>query len=139
MLGSMNNLANMAVNALQLRDFQVRFIGGQTVNEPIDRIFVLGEILDNYGVEQIAKISFYFQDNENLFHNLILRKLVHENRFVVEFFYTYDNNVRRVDMTTYEQMRDFATVINMMVQAPHLNNLLMPLIINPFLRQQLQT
>ncbi len=129
----------MAVNALQIRDFQVRFIGGQTVNETIDRIIVLGDILDNYGIAQIAKISFYFHDNDNLFHNLILRKLVHEDRFMVEFFYTYDNNMRRVDMTAYEQMRDFAAVINRLVQEPRLNNLLMAHIINPFLRQQVQT
>lgn len=129
----MNNLANMAVNALQVRDFQVRFINGVVINDNVDRLHVLRDILTTYGRAMLAKITFYFHDNDNLFHNIIFRKLTHEDRFIVEFYHTYDDQMRHVEMSQYEKMRDFAAVVNILAYEGGLNNLLTPYVINPFI------
>jgi hypothetical protein len=119
-------------NLLQIRDFQVRFINGQIINEPIENIEQLYQIIHTYGRGIISKISFYFHDNQRYFHNIILRNSdEHINdRFIVEFYRDYDNS-QHIELSYQEQYNDYQSVINIL-QNNNLDILLAPFIINPF-------
>lgn len=121
----------MSLNLLQIRNFQVRFINGQTINEPIENIQQLYQNIHTYGREMISKISFYFHDNQRYFHNIILRNSdEHINdRFIVEF---YHDNAQQIELSYQEQYNDYQSVINIL-QNNNLDILLLPFIINPFI------
>jgi hypothetical protein len=122
------------MNLPQIRDFQVRFINGQTIYEPIENIQELYNILRVYGRSYLAKISFYFHTSNNNFHNLILRndESYNNDRFTVEFCSRYDDNMQRIEMTNEEKHMDFQAVINIL-ESNNFNNNLIPYIINPFI------
>jgi len=118
----------------QISDFQVRLVNGQTINEPIENINELYEIIYNFGRSNIAKISFYFQKQNNQFHNLILRNS-QDNIFEVEFC---DNYIQSeiVELSYEEKEHDFQAVINI-IQNNNLDILLLPFIINPIHNQSI--
>jgi len=119
----------------QISDFQVRLVNGQTINEPIENINELYEIIYNFGRSNIAKISFYFQKQNNQFHNLILRNSQDNNIFEVEFC---DNYIQSeiVELSYEEKEHDFQAVINI-IQNNNLDILLLPFIINPIHNQSI--
>ena len=107
----------------QIKSFQVRFTHGQTTNEPVENINQLDEIIRVYGVERIAKISFYYYTSNNSFHNLILQN--EDNTFTVEF-----NN--QDQMYLEEKMDDYNEMLDVLQRTQNLENTLIPLIMDPF-------
>lgn len=126
---------NMPVQRLQLRDFQIRFTSGQTINEPIENIHQLDEIIRIYDRSIIAKISFYFHDSLRGFHNMILRNTEINNRFIVEFYQDYNSQMERIDLSREQQINDFTVVMNCLNSIQNLNSRLVPYIIDPFQQQ----
>ena len=123
------------MNYPQLRDFQVRFINGQIIYEPIENINQLSEIIQLYGREYITKISFYFHNSHQHFHNLILRNSDEyvNDRFIVEFGYYYNQYGEKTELTFEQCYQDFQAVINIINNNNNLSNILLPFIINPFI------
>ena len=117
---------------LQLKDYQIRFNSGQTINEPIENINELNEIIHIYGRSTIAKISFYFHNSIRRFHNIILRNTETNDRFIVEFYHYYNQQNQRIELTFEEQFNDFTVVMNCLIQNQYINLNLIPYIINPF-------
>jgi hypothetical protein len=119
-------------NLLQIRNFQVRLTNGQTINEPIENIQQLYDIINTYGRCIIAKISFYFYDNQRYFHNLILRNSDEyiNNIFIIEFYHDY-NNSQYIELSHQEKYNDYQSIINIL-QNNNLDIILLPFIINPF-------
>lgn len=118
------------MNTSQISDFQVRFINGQIINEPIENIQQLSDIIRIYGRGFIDKISFYFHRTDKKFHNLILRNCDENDRFIVEFCSSYNLYFENIEMTFEKKYKDFQAIINIL-QNNNLNNTLLPFIINP--------
>jgi len=127
----MNHYANMAVNALQVRNYRIDHFNGQSFNEPIQEINTLATHL-RYYINEVAQVTFFFHDHLHPFHYLILRKTQQANRFIVEFYHYYNEQVERVELSINHQHSDFGAVINAMRQSEWLHNNLQNLIINPF-------
>ena len=98
--------------ALQINTFQVRLNTGQIVNEQIENIQELFNIINQNGRGNIAKISFYFNDNQHQFHNLILRNTEHSDKFIVEFYHYYNQYMEQVELSREERLNDFTAVMN---------------------------
>ncbi len=118
----------------QIKSFQVRFTHGQTTNEPVENINQLDEIIRVYGIERIAKISFYYYTSDNSFHNLILRN--EDTVFTVEFNRPIDNQGQYVEMPYEEKLDDYTEVLNVLKRTQTLENTLIPFIIDPFINNQ---
>ena len=58
-----------------ITDFQIRTSYGKILSGSADELHILSRFIDEEGVHEIAKVSFYYEDEENVgtFHNLILR------------------------------------------------------------------
>jgi hypothetical protein len=90
------------------------------------------EIVRVYGLGIIHSITFYFYDNDNQFHNIILQNTGHNNMFVVEFFHYYNSNYQRVEQNRSQQRNDFQSVMNVLSSRQHLQTRFIPYIIHPF-------
>ena len=132
-----HNYDNIAVNALQVRNYRIDHTNGQSFNEPIEQINTLATHLQYY-VNEVAQVTFFFHGQP--FQYLILRKTQQgNNRFVAEFFHYYNEQVERVERSVNQQRSDFAAVVNAMRQSPWLHNNLHRLIIDPFYVQPVMT
>lgn len=118
------------MNIPQISIFQVCFINGQIINELIENIHQLYDIIRIYGRGFISKISFYYHTNEKQNHNLILQNCDKNDRFIVEFCNSYNQNFQTVEMTLEEKYKDFQAVKNIL-QNNDLNYILLPFIKNP--------
>ncbi len=114
----------------QIKSFQVRFTHGQTFNESVENINQLNSIIRTYGIEQIAKISFYYHTSDDNFHNLILRN--EDNVFTVEFNRYVDNQGQYVEMTYEKKLDDYTEMLNVLKRIQELENTIIPIITNPF-------
>jgi hypothetical protein len=123
--------------ALQIITFQVRLNTGRIINEPIENIQELSNIIRQYGLGIIAKISFYFRDNRHQFHNLILRNTEYNDRFVVEFYHYYNQYMERVKLSREERLNDFTEVMNCIRGLENLDSQLGKHIIDPFYYPQI--
>ncbi len=112
----------------RIKSFQVRFINGQTINEPVENISILDSTFFEYGIEQIAKISFYY-DTSNHFHNLILYNEDY-NKLVVEFNTQFDNQGNKIEMTHQEKLNDYNELLNTLKGS---EDTIIPYIVNPFI------
>ena len=133
------NYDNMAVNALQVRNYRIDHTNGQSFNEPIEQINTLATHLQYY-VNEVAQVTFFFHNHNQPFHYLILRK-THQgnNRFVTEFYHYYNEQVERVELAVNQQHSDIAAVVNAMRQSPWLRNNIHRFIIDPFYIQPVMT
>lgn len=114
----------------QIKSFQVRFTHGQIVNEPVENINILDEIIRVYGIERIAKISFYYYTSDNSFHNIIIRN--EDNIFTVDFNRPVDNQGQYIEMKHEEKLDDYMEMLNVIKSTQLLESTLIPIIINPF-------
>ena len=112
----------------RIKSFQVRFINGQTINESVENISILESTFFEYGIEQIAKISFYY-DTSSHFHNLILYN-EDNNKLVVEFNTQFDNQGNKIEMTHQEKLNDYTELLNKLKGS---EDIIIPYIVNPFI------
>jgi hypothetical protein len=73
-----------------ITDFQIRTINGHILSGSADELHILSRFINDEGIQSIAKVSFYYEDQEDVgsraFHNLILRNEGdREPRFSPEF------------------------------------------------------
>jgi hypothetical protein len=130
---------NMAVNAFQVRNYRIDHINGQSFNEPIEEINTLATHL-RYYINEVAQVTFFFHNNHQPFHHLILRKTQQgNNRFVIEFYHYYNEQVERVERSLNQQHSDFASVVNAVNQSPWLRENFHRLVIDPFYVAPLMT
>lgn len=114
----------------QIKSFQVRFTHGQIVNESVENINHLDEIIRVYGIERIAKISFYYYTSDNSFHNLILRN--EDNTFIVEFNHPVDNQGQYIEMKYEEKLDDYMEMLHVLKSTQLLESTVIPNIMDPF-------
>ncbi len=126
-LGAFSKKAQMS----QIKSFQVRFTHGQTFNESIENINQLDSIIRTYGIEQIAKISFYYHTSDDNFHNLILRN--EDNVFTVEFNRYVDNQGQYVEMTYEKKLDDYTEMLNVLKRGLTQESTAVLFIIDPFI------
>jgi hypothetical protein len=119
-------------NYLQIREFYVHLNVGQPRHYTVDNMDDFDEIVRVYGLGIIHSITFYFYDNDNQFHNIILQNTGHNNMFVVEFFHYYNSNYQRVEQNRSQQRNDFQSVMNVLSSRQHLQTRFIPYIIHPF-------
>lgn len=124
--------SNMQVNPIQLQSFQVYLENNTIRSEPIHNINELNELVRIYGRQIIIQLTFYFHDNQNKIHYLIIRNTGFNDKFIVEFFHYYNSYLEKVELTREEKIRDFTMVMNCISNCTNLQRLLVPYIINPF-------
>ena len=122
---------------LQVRELQVQFNIGSPRNYTPDNLNDFEEMLRIYGRGIIYSITFYFYDNSHQFHNLILKNAGYNDRFVVEFFHSYNSNFQRIEISRDQQHNDFVGVMNLLTSRQIIQSRLVPFIINPFNQSQM--
>jgi hypothetical protein len=118
--------------SLQLKTFQVNLENESIKVYPIENISELNDLIRSYSRNIITQITFYFYDSNYKNHYLTLRNTEHNNdKFIVEFFHHYNNCFERIELSREEKIRDLNCVMNCLSNFNHLNNDLIPYIINP--------
>jgi hypothetical protein len=117
---------------IQLRDFYVRLLSGQTINEPIENIRELDQIIRIYGRNIISSITFYFYDSDHPDHYIILRNTRQNDKFIVEFYHYYDQYHQCVELTREKKLYDFECLINCLRNQQNISRHLLRFTIDPF-------
>lgn len=122
---------------LQLREFHVHFQVNQTRIYSIEQLRELEEMIRIYGRGIISYITFFFHDSRRKFHSLTLRNSEQNDRFVVEFYHSYNQQLERLELSREEQVSDFHSVISCLSSRQNFNSILLPFIVNPFIHNQM--
>lgn len=116
-----------------IRSFQVRFTNGYLVQEDYTNNIVLERIIDTHELNDIQKISFYFDDGHTPFHSLILRNTFAQNNgeFEVEFFTFHNDNNELSYLTVEEKNSDYNLVMSNLLESNILKEMLISHILLP--------
>lgn len=105
---------------MYIRSFQVRFTDGYLVQEDYINNIALEQIIDTYTLSDIRKISFYFDEGNTPFHNLILRNISEtgeDTKFEVEFFIYHNDNNELSELTVEEKLSDYNLVMDNLLKS----------------------
>lgn len=117
----------------QIREFHLQLTTGQLRIYNIENINELEEIVRIYTRSIISSITFIFYDTQHQFHNLVLRNVEPNDRFIVEFFHYYNHDLERIDISYEQQRDDYTIVMNVLSSKQNLSLHLNQYIINPFI------
>ncbi len=123
-------MSSQASNYIQ--EFQIRTTEGRTLLYDFSQLELLDKYIRDSGILTINKVSFYFNDPDMGFRNLILRQ--HEDyQFVPEFPYTFGTGGIRLPLLSEEEQRkDFNAVYDALNHSFNLDDRIGKYIINPF-------
>ncbi len=114
-----------------IQEFQIRTINGHTSLYDFDQLEQLDWFIRDNGILYIAKVSFYFNDPNMQFRNLILRHTDHY-QFVPEFPSTNYEGIRLPLLSEEEQRKDFDAVFFALNNSFNLDDRIGKYITNPF-------
>ncbi len=107
-----------------ITDFQIRMRYGSTESHEIDNLSILADVISAESLEEINKVSFYFEDPSHEFHNLILRRDHETGEFHPEFM---------EDLTEAEKRQDMELVMRAINSTGNLDDQFGKYVVNPYL------
>lgn len=115
-----------------IKEFQIRTSEGHTLMYDFSQLELLDRYICDNDILTIYKVSFYFNDPDMSFRNLILRQ--HEDyQFVPEFPYTFGSDCEKLPLLSeQEQRKDFNAVYEALNNSYNLDDRIGRYIINPF-------
>lgn len=114
------------LNKMELRSFQVRFTNGYLVQEDYMNNVILERIINTHDLDDITKISFYFEGGFTPFHSLIIRNTGINNEFKVDFYSYYNDSNQLTELTKEEKMNDYNLIISKLLTSETLKEKLIP-------------